>query len=368
MEEPEDIEEAIERVEEEEKKEAEKVRRKSVASVQTVHGAHNTDLTNDDFHSQFSEEEFQKELHDRPNVVGPGGIFMPRQYELEEMVDGDSITVMCFTWNINCKPASGLRRLNEVFAKIPPQERPDLIAVALQELPTSTFKFHHQMVGILGEALETTHRVYCWVRKWSQMLIIFIRKRLSLYTSHPEYRFVATSRVAKPFRTKGAIGICFRILQTSIVFIACHLTHGKLKRRILDYHKLSKAFDFQGIRRHPANKHSSETQSVLDQMKNAANVFWFGDLNFRVAKTKESEGLGKRLEDRLFRKALDYEAILLHDELSLEIAKGLVFEGFREPVIKFPPTHKFINGTNRYAHHRVPSYTVSTRKACRAAL
>lgn len=97
---------------------------------------------------------------------------------------------------------------------------------------------------------------------------------------------------------------------------------GKLKRRILDYHKLSKAFDFQGIRRHPANKHSSETQSVLDQMKNAANVFWFGDLNFRVAKTKESDGLGKRLEDRLFRKALDYEAILLHDELSLEIAKG----------------------------------------------
>lgn len=79
------------------------------------------------------------------------------------------------------------------------------------------------------------------------MVMIFIRKKLSLYAScktfesfmksnlvdlDPEYQFVATKRLASPFRTKGAIGICFRLLQTTCVFIACHLTrmfHKKIK-------------------------------------------------------------------------------------------------------------------------------------------
>lgn len=40
----------------------------------------------------------------------------------------------------------------------------------------------------------------------------------------PEYQFVAGSNMARPFKTKGAIGIRFRLLQSECVFIACHLT------------------------------------------------------------------------------------------------------------------------------------------------
>ncbi|KAI1712302.1 72 kDa inositol polyphosphate 5-phosphatase [Ditylenchus destructor] len=357
----------------------------------------------DEFHTQFSEEEFQKDLKSRTKVIGPGGIVLPRLSELPQLVDENGkVTVMCFTWNIAGKAQRGLHRLNAVFSKISPKERPDIIAVALQELPSSTIKFHSHVVEVVGEALSTTHRVFCWVRKWSQMMIIFIRKRLSVYTSHPEYKFIATSRVAKPFKTKGAIGICFRLLQTSCVFIACHLTHGKLHSRIMDYQKLSKTFDFDCLHRLPASVLSppnplpmngsasvpgsidsqelsssngsshllpallspgiSQPNSVVSAplplpIKRAANVFWFGDLNFRVQPIQTLVGIGRRLENRLFRRTHDYQPIIEHDELNVERSKGLLFADFKEGVIKFPPTHKFIVGTNSYAENRVPSYT-----------
>lgn len=47
---------------------------------------------------------------------------------------------------------------------------------------------------------------------------------LKSFILDPEYKFVSSNNVARPFRTKGAIGICFRLLQTSCIFIGCHLT------------------------------------------------------------------------------------------------------------------------------------------------
>jgi len=35
-----------------------------------------------------------------------------------------------------------------------------------------------------------------------------------------------------------------------------------------------------------------------------------------------------------------------------------LFKGFREAIIKFPPTHKFRIDSNFYMPSRVPSYTV----------
>ncbi|KAI6197186.1 Endonuclease/exonuclease/phosphatase family protein [Aphelenchoides besseyi] len=309
--------------------------------------------SNAEIHSQFSEEEFQRDLHKRPRVVGPGGVLLPQRHELTEMLENGSVSVMCFTWNIAAKSVRSLEMLSELFSKVNANERPDVIAIALQELPTSTIRFHRDMVAIVEKALNDTHRVYCWVRKWSQMVLVFMRRKLSLYASCPEYQFIATKRLASPFRTKGAIGICFRLLQTTCVFIACHLTHGKLKRRISDYHKLSRSFDFEMLRR----QRSSDANNV--PIKRAANVFWFGDLNFRLWHVDAAQLIKKQLENRLFRHDLDFRELLDHDELTIEKAKGFIFENFREGVIGFPPTHKFIRNSNQYASNRIPSYTAS---------
>lgn len=101
------------------------------------------------------------------------------------------------------------------------------------------------------------------------------------------------------------------------------------------------------------------------------HCFWFGDLNFRVLKKEELADVAENMQKRLFRRQADFQRILAHDELSLERDKGFccirlphelqiqgLFKGFREAVVKFPPTHKFRIGTSLYMHNRMPSYTV----------
>ncbi|KAL3122894.1 hypothetical protein niasHT_010294 [Heterodera trifolii] len=299
----------------------------------------------EEFHSQFSEEDFQLELRQfGAKVFGPGGVSLPRKSELRNLLDSgeDAISVMCFTWNIAGKASRCLPQLNSLFSNMCPRERPSLIALALQEVPPSTLKFHDSVVQQIGHSLDATHRVFCWVRKWSQMLVIFIRHRLALFTSHPEYRFVAGSNIARPFRTKGAIGICFCLLQCRCVFIACHLTHGKVESRIFDYHKMVRSFNFNCR----TGKNGSE----------CANVFWFGDLNFRVHRSDEAEQIARTMAQREFWRQSDFARILEHDELSIERGKGL-FDGFREGIVRFPPTHKFLIGSSTYVANRMPSYT-----------
>ncbi|KAI6183755.1 IPPc domain-containing protein [Aphelenchoides bicaudatus] len=101
----------------------------------------------------------------RPNVVGPGGVLLPQRQELAEMVDDEHIQIMCFTWNINSKSVRSLEMLSDMFQKMEPRTRPDVISIALQELPASTVYFHSDMVAVVEKALKDTHRVYCWVRK-----------------------------------------------------------------------------------------------------------------------------------------------------------------------------------------------------------
>uniref|UniRef100_A0A914H3N1 Inositol polyphosphate-related phosphatase domain-containing protein n=1 Tax=Globodera rostochiensis TaxID=31243 RepID=A0A914H3N1_GLORO len=272
----------------------------------------------EEFHSQFSEEDFQLELRQfGAKVLGPGGVSLPRRSELWRLLDSgeDAISVMCFTWNIAGKAACSLPQLNSLFTNMCPRERPSLIALALQEVPPSTLKFHASVVQQIGHSLDSTHRVFCWVRKWSQMLVIFVRHRLALFTSHPEYRFVAGANIARPF-----LPLCV------------HCVPSDARKSRLSHFGLSQNGD------------------------EYANVFWFGDLNFRVHRVADVEKIARSFEQKTFWRPSDFVHILAHDELSAERQKGL-FEGFCEGIIRFPPTHKFLIGTNLYVPNRMPSYT-----------
>uniref|UniRef100_A0A915PA78 Inositol polyphosphate-related phosphatase domain-containing protein n=1 Tax=Meloidogyne floridensis TaxID=298350 RepID=A0A915PA78_9BILA len=238
-----------------------------------------------EFHSQFCEQDFQRQLDAvGPRVTGPGGVILPTNDEINKLLDygSDSISAM--------------------------------------------------LLSSLGKSLSSTHRVFCWVRKWSQMLVLFIKHPLSLFTSQPEYRFVAGINLASPFRTKGAISIRFRLFQCQCIFVACHLARERIAAQ----------FDFNSLQKQSG--------------KNLVHLFWFGDLNFRVLRKEELSDVAENMQKRLFRRQADFQRILAHDELSLERANGL-FKGFREAIIKFPPTHKFRIDSNFYMPSRVPSYT-----------
>lgn len=73
-----------------------------------------------------------------------------------------------------------------------------------------------------------------------------------------------------------------------------------------------------------------------------SQIFWFGDLNYRLY-----------LEDSFARQLIkkqDWEALQEFDQLRKEQEAGGVFQGWREGNIEFAPTYKYSSSNcNRYS-------------------
>ncbi len=76
-----------------------------------------------------------------------------------------------------------------------------------------------------------------------------------------------------------------------------------------------------------------------------------GDFNYRI------ENNADFIESNS--KASNYIELMQHDQMNLEIhSKRLNINNFIESDIKFPPTYKYIPGTDEYStEDKVPGYT-----------
>ncbi|VDN57864.1 unnamed protein product [Dracunculus medinensis] len=162
------------------------------------------------------------------------------------------------------------------------------------------------------ESLMDSYWIYCWVRKWSQMIILLIRSTILHYLSVPEWKFISSSTITKPIRTKGAIVIKFKLFQATFLFIGCHLSR-------LSY------------------------------------VFWLGDMNFRLISRRRLDEIVRHFDQPSGE--IMFTHLLSDDELTIGRNQGIFFKNFQEPMIRFPPTHKFIVNSNEYVCNRIPSYT-----------
>uniref|UniRef100_A0A158R572 IPPc domain-containing protein n=1 Tax=Syphacia muris TaxID=451379 RepID=A0A158R572_9BILA len=351
-------------------------------SFQTSDFRHDLEVVDEDSMNQAyvcSQEATEKP---KPSfIIGPGGVPIPQLNHLKHLAPNGNIRVMCLTWNMASRKRTKIKHY--------------LWICPLSNRLSS--KYHHEAVQILSDSLRDTHIVFCWVRKWTQMLLIFIRSELIRYASRkhtyyfytlvtetkscnwqqpfdqfmslffqlfkayyficvnysnlkvlcarflflaPEWQFISTSVIVKPLRTKGAIQVSFQLFQITLAFVACHLSYGPLVHRRNDY---SKIIDALKLDQDDKGKH------YLD------GIFWFGDLNFRILSRQRFDELQESTvcenPNRFF------ADLLADDELTIEKTKGEIFGGFIEPTISFPPTHKFVVGTNDYAFNRIPSYT-----------
>jgi len=86
--------------------------------------------------------------------------------------------------------------------------------------------------------------------------------------------------------------------------------------------------------------------SINDEHKLSPNdheiIIWLGDLNYRIDSSVPDEDIFQLLEMG----RIDELAEL--DQLNIEKDKGAVFRGFHEGILRFPPTYKFIRGTDVY--------------------
>ncbi|KHJ90997.1 hypothetical protein OESDEN_09144 [Oesophagostomum dentatum] len=140
-----------------------------------------------------------------------------------------------------------LELLADHLEHIPENLLEDIIIIALQELPPSTKTFHEEALAIIVRPLRQTHSTLISYRAWTQMVFVFIRKAHTRFTTEPIAKFVPATTIAKPVRTKGAIGVCLRIYQRWTVIIACHLSHATALQRIQDYHKIMRSLKFSTL-------------------------------------------------------------------------------------------------------------------------
>uniref|UniRef100_F1L4S6 72 kDa inositol polyphosphate 5-phosphatase n=1 Tax=Ascaris suum TaxID=6253 RepID=F1L4S6_ASCSU len=282
-------------------------------------------------------------------VVGPGGVTIPPVNQLKNLVPSGTIEILCLTWNVDSKSQSNLTRVCRLLSEGHPADRADVLSVCFQELPMTNTKYHQDALKQMSDALVESHSVFCWVRKWSQMMLVFIRKSMIAYASAPEWQFISSTTIVKPMRTKGAIAVYFRLFQASILLITCHLSHGRLINRVNDYLKICESLKFPAIHRYglPACKSVAQADCV----------FWFGDLNFRLKSRKRVDALSAQQMTENISVESFFSDLLVDDELTVEKCKGNVFVEFDEAHISFPPTHKFIAGSNDYVCNRIPSYT-----------
>ncbi|CAL9046601.1 type II inositol polyphosphate 5-phosphatase 15-like [Musa acuminata AAA Group] len=167
---------------------------------------------------------------------------------------------------------------------------------------------------------------------------------------------------------KGAVALRMRIYDRKICFINCHFAAHleALNRRNADFDHIFWTMTFSPS----SNGHNTAAagaSSVYPHRGGNANidrtpelsevdmVVFLGDLNYRL------QGITYE-EARYFISQRRLELLTEKDQLRAEMKAGRVFQGFREGVIKFPPTYKFekhltgLSGYDSSEKKRIPAW------------
>ncbi|XP_043231645.1 inositol polyphosphate 5-phosphatase E-like [Amphibalanus amphitrite] len=273
--------------------------------------------------------------------------------ELDASLPQRQLHVLVGTWNMNAKepPAS----LDDLVLPDSLAFVPDLVALGTQESHAD----HRGLLVRLQSTLGPSHVLFHSASLGTLHICVFIRRDLVWYCSVPEE---ASYSIRQPtaIKTKGCVAVGFQFFGTTFLLLTCHLTAHleKQNQRIDDVRRICAALDLpQAI---PSRSSSRDVTERYD------NVFWFGDLNFRLHQSRPRviDTIVESSSTILLRERTMSEAcmrsLLEWDQLNHAKHKGRAFEGFNEGVISFLPTYKYDPGTNTFdtSHkQRIPAYT-----------
>lgn len=140
--------------------------------------------------------------------------------------------------------------------------------------------------------------------------------------------------IANVVGNKGAIGICFKYKDYSLLILNCHLAAGQSKsgRRNADFHRINYELEFNGIPK------PSKDSPITDKFD---FCIWLGDFNYRINLPKDT------VFSYLSKNRLDL--LLDNDQMTLEISRNtLDINDFYESKINFLPTYKFVVSSDDY--------------------
>ncbi|KAI3693760.1 hypothetical protein L1987_76712 [Smallanthus sonchifolius] len=162
---------------------------------------------------------------------------------------------------------------------------------------------------------------------------LWVRKRLRRHINSLKVSPVGVGLMGY-MGNKGSVSISMSLYQTRLCFICSHLNSGHKvgddERRNSNVSEILKRTHFSSI----LDPDEPQTIPCHDQ------IFWFGDLNYRINKQDE--------EVRKLVAMKQWDQLLYNDQLCKELRRGHVFYGWNEGVINFPPTYKYEAGSDRY--------------------
>ncbi|SPP76287.1 inositol polyphosphate 5-phosphatase E [Drosophila guanche] len=267
--------------------------------------------------------------------------------ELGRVLPQKEVTIFVGTWNMNGH--SPPKQLNDFVLPANVEHVPDIVVMGTQESTPDRFEWE----VTLQETLGPSHVLFHSTTLGTLHLAVYMRRDLIWYCSAPEDASMSV-RTGSAFRTKGAVAISFCLFGTSMLFVTSHLTahQQKVKERVSDVKRIINALDLP--RNLPNLRHKNK-----DVTQNFDNVFWCGDLNFRLGEPREK--LMEWIQNTKFPLPSHLPHGYMHtDQLSSVLADGAAFRGFMEANITFPPTYKYDPGSQNFdtsSKQRAPAYT-----------
>lgn len=190
------------------------------------------------------------------------------------------------------------------------------------------------------------------------LLLVYAKENIKNRITKVEYDSIKCG-VMNKLGNKGAIIIRFRIDDSSLCFINCHLEagHKKNNERINNINDIHwKAFQSEGVGKKKEEK-----------IENMDYKFFFGDTNFRinlpnleVRQTLEAYQYAKSKNDLITAFEL-LKPMLEKDQLNLSRNSCEFLDKYQEGSIMFAPTYKYDVDTNNYdtsKKQRIPAWYI----------
>ncbi|CAL8267931.1 unnamed protein product [Merluccius merluccius] len=258
-------------------------------------------------------------------------------------VPADAFRLHMVTWNVGtADPPPAVDSLLQLDVQPPV----DLYVIGLQEVNSNPLRFISDMMVedswshlLMGTLAPRGYVKVTSVRMQGLLLLLFTKQ-----THVPFVRDVRTTYTRTGifgyWGNKGGVSVRFSFYGHMLCFLNCHLAAH------MDY-ALQRVDEFEYIL--DTQDFEEETQHVLDHKV----VFWFGDLNFRIA----DHGL------HFLRSSINGERFHLlwqKDQLMMMKKKEAFLQEFDEGPLSFKPSYKFDRNGDTYdtsGKKRKPAWT-----------
>eukprot|EP00981_Chlorochromonas_danica_P009827 scaffold2831_cov249-Ochromonas_danica.AAC.28 len=286
-----------------------------------------------------------------------------------EYSDLRKIKICCGTWNVNTRQLGASSDLKPWLLDHLTMQA-DIYAISLQEIVDLN------VMNVVVNSKSSDESTLYWMKEISSAIaetgesyrLIFERHMVGLllliYVKDPHRAHIQDVRSSVIYTggygvtgNKGGIAVRMDFYDSSLCFVGAHFhaNRDNVITRNLDWQTIVDTAVFLPIngkpnappsvpvdRRRYSVSHKQHKAELTYSIPQHEYIFWFGDLNYRIATEVEDEDVFSAVQTG------DWPGLRAKDQLNIERELGNVFLRYEEGIINFAPTYKYQPGTDNY--------------------